>query len=202
MHQVNEIFTSIQGEGVHTGTVMRFIRFSGCDMSCNFCDTDHSNSEDMTRVQIVEACKGHKHICLTGGEPGIQKDLNFLISLLRGEGHYIHIETNGRHFIPSNIYDDVWITCSPKVKSGENISVMPGLQVADEVKILAPLINIFTDDGKPRWGAEHKQVKFLQVVFDGEDQFSPHDLERAVYFVKEHQEWRLSMQLHKLIRIK
>ena len=139
MLKVNEIFTSIQGEGVHTGVPMRFVRFSGCDMECDFCDTDHSNSIEVTRNWIVRECKGHTHVCLTGGEPTIQKDLDFLIALLISEGHLVHLETNGRHaVIPRKT---LWITCSPKLKSGESIMQLPGLRVADEVKILSPTIS-------------------------------------------------------------
>ena len=46
--KVNEIFYSLQGEGFHTGTPAVFVRLSGCNMACDFCDTDHSRGREMT----------------------------------------------------------------------------------------------------------------------------------------------------------
>ena len=70
-YKINEIFQSIQGEGSYVGSLAIFIRFAGCNMKCEFCDTDFSIKEYLTAEQILERI-GHysaKIIVLTGGEP-------------------------------------------------------------------------------------------------------------------------------------
>ena len=68
---VNEIFYSLQGEGYHTGTPAVFVRLSGCNLKCEFCDTDHSQFRPMTVDSIVAEVIEHPAttVILTGGEP-------------------------------------------------------------------------------------------------------------------------------------
>ena len=65
--KINEIFYSLQGEGHYTGTAAVFIRFSGCNLRCDFCDTDHSNIEEMSEEQIVAAVCSYpaSHVVIT-----------------------------------------------------------------------------------------------------------------------------------------
>ena len=81
--RVNEIFYSLQGEGYHTGTPAVFLRFSGCNLACPFCDTDFSDSTPMTAEEILAAVTAFPahHIVLTGGEPLLQVDNQLLIML-------------------------------------------------------------------------------------------------------------------------
>ncbi|NMB33619.1 MAG: radical SAM protein [Clostridium sp.] len=95
--RVNEIFLSIQGEGLTAGFPTVFVRFSGCNLRCSYCDTKYAydTGEDMSYTDIVAkiARLYYKRVCLTGGEPLMQKDLEKLIDLL---GDYmVTIETNG-----------------------------------------------------------------------------------------------------------
>jgi len=105
--KINEIFYSIQGEGVHAGVPMVFIRLQGCNMlpPCNWCDTSYAQKpiagQDMSLEEVVEivralnpSCKSGG--CITGGEPLWQWDaLDILLRELMGWGYYTTVETNG-----------------------------------------------------------------------------------------------------------
>ena len=96
MRKINEIFYSLQGEGFHTGTPAVFVRFSGCNLRCSFCDTRHEEGVMMTDEEIVEKVSSFpaRMVILTGGEPSLWID-KALISRLREAGKQICIETQG-----------------------------------------------------------------------------------------------------------
>ena len=98
MYRVNEIFCSLQGEGFWTGTPMVFLRFSGCNLKCPFCDTDHGGFREMSDGEIVaeilQAGGSCRRVCVTGGEPSLQLD-EVLVDALHGAGFKVHVETNG-----------------------------------------------------------------------------------------------------------
>lgn len=110
-YNIIEKFISIDGEGPLAGELAVFIRFQGCNLRCDWCDTayswnDSSTIERLTAEEIYSYIKqcGITHVTLTGGEPLIQKNIDELLELLINDGNLlIHIETNGsvsvRHFI-------------------------------------------------------------------------------------------------------
>ena len=102
MKRINEIFHSLQGEGRHTGTPAVFVRFSGCNLHCPFCDTDHAAGREMSEEEIiVEVCRYDVPlVVLTGGEPSLQLNAPFLKKLKESTGATIAIETNGTHPLP------------------------------------------------------------------------------------------------------
>ena len=112
MRKINEIFYSLQGEGYHTGTPAIFVRFSGCNLKCDFCDTQHEEGKMMTDDEIIAEVKKYPAVTvvLTGGEPSLWID-DELIDRLHQAGKYVTIETNGSRPLPSDI---VWVTCSHK----------------------------------------------------------------------------------------
>lgn len=95
--KICEMFRSIQGEGKLIGVPTYFIRSIGCNLDCAWCDTKYSfdGGMDMSIEEIVESTRGEKHICITGGEPLIQKEFPELLSKLLDAGKHITIETNG-----------------------------------------------------------------------------------------------------------
>ena len=103
-YRVNEIFYSLQGEGYYTGTPAVFLRLSGCNLHCPFCDTDHSASTPMEIDTLVNTLLSYpsRHLVITGGEPSLQVD-RLLIEVLHDAGFYVQIETNGTHPLPDNI---------------------------------------------------------------------------------------------------
>ena len=118
---VNEIFGSIDGEGIRTGELATFIRLTGCNLRCRYCDTVYSFNEGnlMTIENIINKVKeiGYKNITLTGGEPLLQKNSIKLIDKLIEEGFNVNIETNGAIDITPLLDKNVIITLDYKTIS-------------------------------------------------------------------------------------
>lgn len=180
MRKINEIFYSLQGEGFHTGTPAVFIRFSGCNLKCPFCDTQHENGVLMSDVEIINEIRKYpaRMVILTGGEPSLWIDQQ-LIDLLHSEGKYICIETNGTHELPEGID---WITCSPKQEAPVKLMRMDEIKVVYQGQDLEPYETYPTDR------------LFLQPC-------SCKNIKETVACVMQHPKWRLSLQTHKFIGI-
>lgn len=94
--RINEIFYSYQGEGPYQGVPQVFVRFSGCNLKCSYCDTDHSDYKIYSVGELLKEplFKAEAHsISITGGEPLCQSD--FLMDFLPMLNHKIYLETNG-----------------------------------------------------------------------------------------------------------
>ena len=101
-YKIAEIFESINGEGTLAGQLAFFIRFTGCNLNCSYCDTKWANVPDakyteMTADEILDQVKksGIKNVTVTGGEPLIQQEIIPLLETLCWDGRYVEIETNG-----------------------------------------------------------------------------------------------------------
>lgn len=97
--KINEIFYSLQGEGRFSGAPCIFLRTTGCNLRCTFCDTTYAydNGVIMTEQEILHAIKKYPcmHICITGGEPLLQKETPLVIDKLLREQYFVCLETNG-----------------------------------------------------------------------------------------------------------
>ncbi len=104
--RIAEIFKSVQGEGRLTGTESLFVRTSGCNLRCGYCDTPYASSapegEDFSVEQIVAQVEllDRRHVILTGGEPMLFAELIPLCDELRRRGKHITIETAGTLYLP------------------------------------------------------------------------------------------------------
>ena len=102
--KIAEIFHSIQGEGILLGMPSVFLRTSGCNLRCSWCDTPYTSwnpeGSDYTIDQLTDAAKPAKHVVITGGEPMIMPQIVELTGRLRAAGHHITIETAGTRFAP------------------------------------------------------------------------------------------------------
>lgn len=123
---ISEIFYSLQGEGILTGVPSVFVRTSGCNLRCQWCDTPYASWQPegtkMTPAEIVTAAAAFptRHIVLTGGEPMIAPGIAELAQLLRHDGWHITIETAGT-INPGNIVCDL-ASLSPKLANSQPAS--------------------------------------------------------------------------------
>ena len=189
-YKVKEIFYTLQGEGYHSGEPAVFVRFSGCNLSCAWCDTDHLKGCEMTADEIIQSVRALWHastapfVVLTGGEPALQLDTELIRALNTLEA-YIAIETNGTREIPEGID---WITCSPKPHT------LVKLHSVNEVKV------VFDGVINPElWRKElHAEHWLLQPLHNG----TSSNIDETVNYILTHPTWCLSVQLHKILGFK
>lgn len=119
---IAETFSSLQGEGMLVGTPSFFIRTSGCNLRCRWCDTPYASWQpEGTRRQVddlvVEArASGLRHVVLTGGEPLLQRGVGRLTAALRRAGHHLTVETAGT--VEPELECDL-LSLSPKTSSSD-----------------------------------------------------------------------------------
>lgn len=179
--KVNEIFYSIQGEGYHSGKPAVFVRFSGCNLKCDFCDTEHQKGKEISEDDIIkEICKyPARHVVLTGGEPSLQVTGEF-IDKLHKHGKYVQIETNGTNKLPYNID---WITCSPK-SGGKMVVVNP-----HELKV------VYIGQDLAVFEKMSAGCHYLQPC-------SCSNTDEVIDYIKKRPKWKLSLQTQKILNIR
>ncbi|MCH9687096.1 MAG: 7-carboxy-7-deazaguanine synthase QueE [Deltaproteobacteria bacterium] len=116
--RINEVFVSVQGEGVLAGTPCTFVRVAGCNLRCAWCDSPATSwkpdGERMGLDALVEACAaGPRHVVLTGGEPLLFAPMVELGRRLRAAGHHVTYETAGT-VAPPGVECDL-MSLSPKL---------------------------------------------------------------------------------------
>lgn len=211
-YQINEIFYSLQGEGMRAGTPNVFIRFAGCNLKCDVeagplspggfaCDTEFASGRKLTKEEIA----GEAMFCqeefrhgtkidnrpawaiLTGGEPGLQLDEE-LVDYLKEVGFKLAIETNGSVRVGKLGLD--WITVSPKVAEHAVQQL-----TADEVKYVRGY-----GQGIPKPTCQAVN-KLISPAFNGSE-LDSRTLAWCIKLVKENPDWRLSVQQHKSWRVR
>ena len=204
MYRVNDIFYSLQGEGHNTGRAAVFIRFAGCNLRCSFCDTEFDTYREMTAEEIVAAIITYpaRFVVLTGGEPTLQVDEAF-VDLLHQHGFEVAMESNGTRQAPQNLD---WLTVSPKSPlpsdwRGKYQGRMPDeikVIFEDEISLSDMLKNILFQSE----GGEERLYYYLQPCDTGNAERNAIIINRCIDYIKEHPQWRLSLQTHKLIGFK
>lgn len=186
--KVNEIFYSLQGEGRYTGVPAVFLRLSGCNEKCPFCDTQHLSHTDMSEEEIVEKVATYptRHIVITGGEPTMQLTAS-LTERLHKEGFYIQIETNGSLPLPQGCKID-WVTCSPKYKP---VVINP----INELKVL------FMNQDMTQYDGIAAEEYRLQPLDSGNEAENRKNLQQTINYILQNPKWNLSLQTHKILRI-
>ena len=196
MYKINEIFHSLQGEGFHTGTPAVFIRFSGCNLRCAFCDTSHQQGAMMSLQDVVRAVNRFPDtplVVLTGGEPSLFIDEAFVEALRRQTGKRVAIETNGTRPLPSNLD---WVTLSPKTGFEGGALEPCVVRRCDELKV------VWLGQDLSQYDAIEAEHRFLQPCFVEDEAQCRANLQSAVETVMTHPRWRLSLQIHRVLGIR
>lgn len=203
---VNEIFYSIDGEGLRAGELAVFIRLAGCDLRCSYCDTgyalDGNAGTDMDIREIVEEVKGYgcRNVTLTGGEPLIHQGVLELVETLTQNGFQVNIETNGASPIGQFLFPDTIITMDYKCPSSgcEDSMLLEDLGLLRPQDALKFVVGTTQDLERAQEILEKyrpKAMAYLSPVFGRIEPAS------IVDFMKEHhmERCRLQLQLHKYI---
>lgn len=207
-YSVKEMYYTIQGEGARTGRPAVFLRFAGCNLwsgreedrsaaVCQFCDTDFFGTDGVNggkyqpEALISQALSlwppragGKKYIVCTGGEPLLQLDAG-LIAGLQQAGFEVACETNGTLEAPPGLD---WICMSPKA----NTRIL--LRSGNEIKIIYPQEGIDPGDFE---SLDYDHF-FIQPM---DDEHQEDNIRQALEYCLRHPQWKLSLQLHKLLKI-
>ncbi|HET9595737.1 MAG TPA: radical SAM protein [Anaeromyxobacteraceae bacterium] len=201
--RVTEIFFSIQGEGTRAGLPCVFVRFTGCDLRCVYCDTAYAfhGGRDMTRAEILADVERHpcRLVLLTGGEPTLQKELPDLARDLLARGWEVTVETHGQRPLGALPREVVRIADVKTPGSGEpatELAWLESLAPHDEVKFVVCSQDDF------RWSLDvvrrHRLEGRVEVLFSPvHGAVDPKDL--AAWMLASGVQARLNLQLHKIV---
>jgi len=201
--RVTEIFFSIQGESTHAGKPCVFVRFTGCDLRCGYCDTEYAfyGGKAMSRPEIHAEIQRHpaRFVCLTGGEPLLQKELPQLAQELLDRGYEVSIETHGQRpldQVPRGVCKIVDLKTPGSLEPHTDFTEFKKLGPGDELKV------VVTDERDFRWAVstidELQLWTRVPVLFSpAYGSVEPQDLAR--WLLESKRPARLQLQLHKLI---
>lgn len=197
-YAVNEVFYSLQGEGIRSGSANVFVRFAGCNLRCNgtqdeqayqpVCDTEFMShlppmAGEELLAAIISADRGKsRNVIFTGGEPALQLD-EALLEMVTGAGYYVAAESNGTRALPAAVD---WVCVSPKTAEHTLAE-----QRIDELKYVRPAGMAIP---KPRLHAFHY---LLSPAFDERGLLTKETLQWCIKLVQDNPKWRLSVQQHK-----
>lgn len=174
-YRVNEIFYSIQGEGPYMGVPTVFIRFAGCNLTCSWCDTEYAreDGEERTIEEIIQLVEQEPEcdVCLTGGEPLLQKNLEQLAKMLLKGGHRLLLETNGsisvKNFIKATgNRKNIIISMDVKTPSSreENSFLEENLELLENQDVLKFIVADRFDMNFTKMFLENKHIKCHVLV--------------------------------------
>jgi len=206
--KIQEIFYTIQGEGIYSGYPAVFVRLGGCNLACKFCDTEFETFQEMNIIEILSEVKriiniNSKNIInhlvvITGGEPLLQPIEN-LCKLLISEQMLIQIETNGTIF--RNLPQEVKIICSPKISNSKYH--YPRLDIFQKIDAFKFIISKNNQEYQnlPDFIENIKQPIYLQPM-DEMDEKKNLDNQQYALDLCLLKGYRLSLQIHKILKIR
>jgi 7-carboxy-7-deazaguanine synthase len=195
-YPIVETFHSVQGEGAWLGSSAYFMRLGGCDVKCWFCDTkeswDASQHPQQTVAELLAQVTAAKPaiVVITGGEP-LLHDLTALSEALQAIAMRVHLETSGAHPL-SGQFD--WITLSPKTFKPPVASIYAHI---NELKIVIANKKDLVWAEQQAALAPATAIKYLQPEWDSAE------ANQLVFdYVRQHPQWRLSLQTHKFLGVR
>lgn len=204
-YKLAEIFYSLQGEGLRTGTANVFVRFAGCNLKCRAngaagfdCDTDHRVKMERTAMGIVAAAvelmPKDTAIIFTGGEPFLQLDEELVNECKRAQV-FVAVETNGSIPVKPELLDSInYIACSPKEGTRVVLTEANELRFVMDGSVNPPDYDAFANAMRP-------EGMMLSPRFLPDGRVDPAALKNCVDIIRKDPRWQLSVQLHKLIGI-
>lgn len=201
--RVTEIFYSIQGESTHAGRPCVFVRFTGCDLRCAYCDTTYAftGGQDLSREEIHAEVARYptKFVCLTGGEPVLQQELPALAQELLDRGYDVSLETHGQRpldGIPAGVKKIVDLKTPDSKEAQKDFRALSLLGKGDELKVVVSseadfLWAVEVIDGLDLW------EKVAVLFSPAQGRVQPREL--AQWLLHSGRDARLQLQLHKLI---
>jgi 7-carboxy-7-deazaguanine synthase len=189
--RLNDVFWTLQGEGANWGRRALFVRMPFCNLACSWCDTSFNSYKKWSEEDFVAFAKQEpgRFAVITGGEPTINKQTPRVIELLKGQNFEIAIESNGTFPIPAHVD---FATVSPKRDSGYDIH--PNNMSADEFKYVV-------DDEFDFSILDRHQGSLSKLSLSPEFTKFNDNVQKILAYIKEHPEWRLSLQTHKWLGI-
>jgi len=199
---VNEIFLSIQGESLSSGFPTIFVRFTGCNLRCSYCDTQYAYEQgtQMSPLEVFEQVKKlhYKRVCITGGEPLLQEDLKELLVLL--DSYTVTIETNGAVPLQNAMLGEghSWVMDMKTPSSGcsdkmvlDNFNI---LRHKDEIKF------VIGDRADYDWAKEIISKHYTKGTITFSPVYGKMDYEEMIsWILADKLDVRFQIQLHKLI---
>lgn len=209
---VNEIVSSVQGEGKYSGYPTTFIRLFACNLRCSYCDTKTSYGDGSKRRLSINTIlsyvfkMGNRHICITGGEPLLQENVFILIYELVEKGYIVSIETNGSIELESGDNKRSYNYCmdikcpSSKMEKYNKYENLLELRDIDEVKFVISDIEDYLFAREVLQKYHTKATKLFSPVMPNDDETLPAQL--AQWLIEDKiPNSKIGVQLHKLIGV-
>ncbi len=203
--QVNEIFYSIQGESLFAGIPFVFVRLTGCNLRCSYCDTRYAYNQgtEMKMSTILERVVAYAcgNVEITGGEPLLQKGTPRLITMLIENGYQVLLETNGSYDISAvdkRCVKIVDIKCPTSSESDKNdLNNIDRLTPMDQVKFVVREWKDYEFAREIIQSKCHKLPGSQILLSPVTEQLNPAML--AEWILKDRLNVRLHLQIHKIL---
>lgn len=200
--EIQEIFPTIQGEGLYAGWPAIFIRLGGCNLACSFCDTEFESYKQIALADIIKETITLSNggtiqlVVITGGEPFRQPISNLCTQLLEN-GFMVQIETNGTLY--QEIDERVDVVCSPKNNNGTYIKIRPDLlERISAFKFIISAHDSNYSNASEVGQSIYNVPVYVQPMDEYDDSKNVKNLNLAIKLAMSNG-YRLSIQTHKII---